>query len=222
MINKACGGKEMKGKMAALAKWRQIVRDLKLLESFEGSQEEMERLKAAMFEVGLGKERTKGEATKMRVAGTLTKFFGGMQQRSDAEIIRRKSLQHAFLFWRGGVGAGRDSEILGPLSAKDVDRVDNYMLMFAHAFNKVGQISSLFAVASVSVAHMVRGARGNLFLMDRKKHELFTVYGASVRRVSLGMGIVGHVARTGESVMVDMIMDERFDENVDGLLGFER
>jgi hypothetical protein len=87
--------------------------------------------------------------------------------------------------------------------------------MFAHAFNNVNQISSLFAVASVSVAHMIRGARGNLFLIDRKRHEMFTVSGSSVRRCAIGLGVVGYIARTGESVLTELIMDSRFDENID-------
>ena len=224
MINKACGGKEMKGKMAAFSKFKQVVRDLRLLDSFQGSKEEVEKLKLAMQKAGEGGTRSEEENARLRVVATLTRLFGNMSTRSDSETIRRRSLQYAFLLWSGGGGGfsrPRPRSFGENLSVSDVERVDNYMVMFAHAFNNVNQISSLFAVASVSVAHMVHGARGNLFLVDRKRHELFTVSGASVKRASVGLGIVGHVARTGESVLADMIMDDRFDENVDGLLGFE-
>jgi hypothetical protein len=225
MVNKACGGREMKGKMAAFSKFKQVVRDLRLLDSFQGSKDEMEKLKRAMQEAGEGGTRSEEENARLRVVATLTRLFGNMSTRSDSETIRRKSLQYAFLLWSGGGGGGfsrpRPRSFGENLSVLDVERVDNYMMMFAHAFNNVNQISSLFAVASVSVAHMVHGARGNLFLVDRKRRELFTVSGTSVKRASVGLGIVGHVARTGESVLTEMIMDDRFDENVDGLLGFE-
>jgi len=224
MVNKACGGMEMKGKMAAFAKFKQVVRDLKLLASFQGSKEEMEKLKLAMQQAGEGGTRSEEENAKLRVVATLARLFGNMSTRSDAETIRRRSLQYAFLLWSGGGGGFVRKKPQGfgeSLAVADVERIDNYMVMFAHAFNNVNQISSLFAVAAVSVAHMVHGARGNLFLIDRKRHELFTVSGTSVKRASVGLGIVGHVARTGESVLADMIVDERFDENVDGLLGFE-
>ena len=74
---------------------------------------------------------------------------------------------------------------------------------------KVFLRSSLFAVAAVSVAHMLRGARGSLFLIDKRNSEVFTVSGAAVRRFGLGQGIVGHCARTGESVFGAMFHDPR-------------
>ena len=64
---------------------------------------------------------------------------------------------------------------------------------------------------------MVRGAQGSLFLIDKRTSEVFTVGGAAVKRASMGRGIVGHCARTGESVLCDLFHDERFDEQVDGL-----
>ena len=44
---------------------------------------------------------------------------------------------------------------------------------------------------------------------------MFTVSGSSVRRCAIGLGIVGYIARTGESVLTELIMDSRFDENID-------
>ncbi|GMI14592.1 hypothetical protein TrLO_g4427 [Triparma laevis f. longispina] len=224
MINKACGGKETKAKMAGFGKWKTVVRDMRVLESFAGNAEEIERLKQAMADANRvdennGAELSEAENARLRVAATLTRVLGNKADRSNVEVIRRRSIQWAFVTWRNWnrVFASRqEKQAFGPdLTNGDVERIDTYMVMFAHAFNNVNQISSLFAVASVSVAHMVRGARGNLFLVDRKRHELFTVSGSSVQRCAIGLGIVGHVARTGESVLTELIMDSRFDENID-------
>ena len=224
MINKACGGKETKAKMAGFGKWKTVVRDMRVLESFAGNAEEIERLKQAMAEASRSddngaSELSEAENARLRVAATLTRVLGKKADRSNVEAIRRRSIQWAFVVWRNWNRAfvsKQEKQAYGPdLTNADVERIDTYMVMFAHAFNNVNQISSLFAVASVSVAHMVRGARGNLFLVDRKRHELFTVSGSSVRRCAIGLGIVGHVARTGESVLTELIMDSRFDENID-------
>ena len=54
-------------------------------------------------------------------------------------------------------------------------------------------------------------------MIDKRSSEVFTVSGSSVKRCTIGCGIVGHCARTGESVFGDMFLDERFDEAVDGM-----
>ncbi|GMH78026.1 hypothetical protein TrST_g10618 [Triparma strigata] len=176
MINKACGGKETKAKMAGFGKWKTVVRDMRVLESFAGNAEEIERLKQAMAEASRSddngaSELSEAENARLRVAATLTRVLGNKADRSNVEVIRRRSIQWAFVVWRNWNRAfvsKQEKQAYGPdLTNADVERIDTYMVMFAHAFNNVNQISSLFAVASVSVAHMVRGAKGNLFLVDR-------------------------------------------------------
>jgi hypothetical protein len=209
LLNKMVGGREYKMCSSAWVSWTVYTRDCKMLEALSGNGDEVARLKMALAQRG---EQADAESrTKMR----LTQFFSKICDR-DAEFwLGRRAMQYAFLRWtgykkiQGGIG--------GTLQAFDVDRIDNYMIMFAHAFNNVHQISSLFAVAAVSVAHMLKGARGSLFLIDKRSNEVFTVSGSAVKRANMGTGIVGHCARTGESVFGDMFLDDRFDERLDGM-----
>jgi hypothetical protein len=207
LLNKMVGGREFKMMSGAWRAWGGVVRDMKMLEAIGGSGEEIARLKLALEARGAGAD------ADARNRSRLTHFFSKLFDR-DAEFwLNRRTLQYAWGKWtgfgrgggRGGGGGGEG----GPLEIADVERIDNYMVMFAHAFNNVHQISSLFAVAAVSVAHMLRGARGSLFLIDKRNSEVFTVSGAAVRRFGLGQGIVGHCARTGESVFGAMFHDPR-------------
>lgn len=178
MINKACGGKEMQAKMGGFRRWQTVVRDMRVLESFAGSADEIDRLKKAMAEANQSNQTDASnlsdeENARLRVAATLMRVLGNKSERSNVEVIRRRSVQWAFETWKNWnkVFVSRPQSFGPDLTPSDVERIDNYMVMFAHAFNNVNQISSLFAVASVSVAHMIRGARGNLFLIDRNRHK---------------------------------------------------
>lgn len=88
------------------------------------------------------------------------------------------------------------------LNLGTIERINNYMAMFSHAFGSVEQLHSLFAVTAVSISHMIRNARGCLFLLDTKQRELFTINKTSVLRLPF-RGIVGHTARTGESILCE-------------------
>jgi len=70
---------------------------------------------------------------------------------------------------------GKIAEMHKHLNLDTVERINNYMVMFSHAFANVNQLSGLFAVTAVSIGHMLRGAKGCLFLMDTKQRELFTI-----------------------------------------------
>jgi hypothetical protein len=64
---------------------------------------------------------------------------------------------------------------------------------------------------------MLNGARGSLFLIDRKRGQIFTVSGTSVKRLNLSAGVIGYTARSGESVLCDLFNDPRYDESIDDL-----
>ena len=102
MINKACGGKEMQAKMGGFRRWQTVVRDMRVLESFAGSADEIERLKKAMAEANQADSNnlSEEENARLRVAATLTRVLGNKSERSNVEVIRRRSVQWAFETWK--------------------------------------------------------------------------------------------------------------------------
>ncbi|MBI3830816.1 MAG: GAF domain-containing protein [Planctomycetes bacterium] len=74
-------------------------------------------------------------------------------------------------------------------------------------------------------SRMMNCERSSLFLLDREKNELYSLVaqGLDFRkiRVPSDVGLIGHVARTGETVNVpDAYTDPRFNKQVDMQTGF--
>jgi sigma-B regulation protein RsbU (phosphoserine phosphatase) len=69
------------------------------------------------------------------------------------------------------------------------------------------------------------GERGTLFLVDEKAEEIWSLIAHGMEkqeiRLPLGRGIAGHVAKTGETLMIpDAYADARFNSEVDQHTGF--
>lgn len=64
---------------------------------------------------------------------------------------------------------------------------------------------------------MLNGAKGSLFLIDRKRSQIFTVNGAAVKRLNASSGIIGYTARSGQGILCELFYDQRYDETIDDL-----
>ncbi len=86
-------------------------------------------------------------------------------------------------------------------------------------------LDALLRAACERIAESLRAERASLWLFDAEKGDLFTRVAVLPElpelRQSLGRGIVGHVARTGETVRTDDVSkDPRFDSRADRITGF--
>ena len=166
--------------------------------------------------VGFVSGEKNGEEEKLRIVNKIYRMVEYCKKSKGEQEMMKRTMQYGFVKWlhnthsnanAGGNGNGNGNRdgvgsdtMRKGLSLDTVERMNNLMVMFSHAFGNVENLSGLFAVTSVSVSHMIRNAKGCLFLLDTKQRELFTVKGGAVIRSGL-RGVVGHTARTGESVL---------------------
>ncbi|GMI19819.1 hypothetical protein TrRE_jg346, partial [Triparma retinervis] len=103
------------------------------------------------------------------------------------------------------------------LSGRAVKRLDNFMLMFAHAFSSAHDLVSLISVACECLQSMINGSSGTLMLLDKATNEIWTHKNGAERRTPMHQGILGHVGKTSQSVYTDMFSDERYNPSVDDI-----
>jgi hypothetical protein len=104
------------------------------------------------------------------------------------------------------------------LSGRAVKRLDNFMLMFAHAFSSAKNITSLIVVACECLQSMIAGSAGTLMILDKKSQEMFTYKSGTERRNPLHQGILGFVGKTSQSIYADMFKDERYNPAIDDVM----
>ena len=103
------------------------------------------------------------------------------------------------------------------LSGRAVKRLDNFMLMFAHAFSSAHDVNALIGVACDCLQSMISGAAGTLMILDKTTNEIWTQKNGAERRNPMHQGILGHVGKTSHSVYTDMFSDERYNPAVDDI-----
>jgi hypothetical protein len=104
------------------------------------------------------------------------------------------------------------------LSGRAVKRLDNFMLMFAHAFSSAKDTTTLVHVACECLQSMIAGAAGTLMVLDKKAHEMWTVKHGAERRNPIHQGILGFVGKTSQSVYADLFKDERYNPSIDDVM----
>ena len=138
----------------------------------------------------------------------------GMQMLADkANYMRIKqgSLKQAFVKWMLGT-------YTVTLSSRAVKRLDNFMLMFAHAFSSAKEVKALVGIACECLQSMIAGAAGTLMLLDKPAGEMWTVKSGAERRSPLQQGVMGFVGKTSESVYADLFSDERYNPAIDDIM----
>ena len=70
-------------------------------------------------------------------------------------------------------------------------RLDNFLLMFAHAFSTAKNVSDIIQVTTDCLESMINGSAGTLTLLDKNKQEMWTMKQGSERRGSMNKGIIG-------------------------------
>lgn len=104
-------------------------------------------------------------------------------------------------------------------------QVGRLSLLMDSARAIMGEITldALLRLIMDSVTRVMSADRSTLFLVDQKNNELWSrvAQGAPEIRVPLGEGIVGHTARTGETLNIpDAYADTRFNRDFDIKTGY--
>jgi K+-sensing histidine kinase KdpD len=99
------------------------------------------------------------------------------------------------------------------------------MQQIGKALSSVLNQQQLLILIMNEVTNLINAERGTLFLTDPEKGELWSVIAqkAEIReiRLKIGVGIAGHVAKTGEIINIkDAYQDDRFDPTTDKKTGY--
>ncbi|GMH89647.1 hypothetical protein TrST_g3525 [Triparma strigata] len=138
----------------------------------------------------------------------------GMQMLADKANtmrIRTGSMKQAFVKWMLAT-------YTVTLSGRAVKRLDNFMLMFAHAFSSAKEVKQLVSVTCECLQSMISGAAGTLMLLDKPSQEMWTYKSGAERRSPMQQGIMGYVGKTSESIYADMFSDERYNPAIDDIM----
>jgi Nif-specific regulatory protein len=113
------------------------------------------------------------------------------------------------------------------MAAKDRPALDtaSVLVSVSESFGAPVPLGGLLNRALAAVVRAVEADRGSVFLLERASGELVSVAGehpeVAELRVPLGVGIVGHVARTGTVVRAERARDDaRFESSVDRRTGY--
>jgi sigma-B regulation protein RsbU (phosphoserine phosphatase) len=101
----------------------------------------------------------------------------------------------------------------------------SFMVEASKALNSTLDLSELLGRILEVAKSQVEAERGTLFLVDEKAHEIWSLIAHGLEkqeiRLPLGKGIAGHVAQSGEVVLIpDAYADPRFNPEVDKRTGF--
>jgi sigma-B regulation protein RsbU (phosphoserine phosphatase) len=101
----------------------------------------------------------------------------------------------------------------------------SFMVEASKALNSTLDLSELLGRILEVAKSQVEAERGTLFLVDEKAHEIWSLIAHGLEkqeiRLPLGKGIAGHVAQSGEIVLIpDAYADPRFNPEVDKRTGF--
>ena len=101
----------------------------------------------------------------------------------------------------------------------------SFLVEATKALNSTLDLSELLGRILDVAKNQVEAERGTLFLLDEKTNEIWSLIAHGLEkqeiRLPLGKGIAGHVAQTGEIVLIpDAYADPRFNPDVDKRTGY--
>jgi sigma-B regulation protein RsbU (phosphoserine phosphatase) len=101
----------------------------------------------------------------------------------------------------------------------------SFLVEATKALNSTLDFSELLGRILDVAKNQVEAERGTLFLLDEKTNEIWSLIAHGLEkqeiRLPLGKGIAGHVAQTGEIVLIpDAYADPRFNPDVDKRTGY--
>jgi len=119
--------------------------------------------------------------------------------------------------------AVRDAELLS--STQGMLSKLTFLMEASKALNSTLDLSELLGRILEVAKTQVNAERGTLFLVDDTTHEIWSLIAHGLERqeirLPLGKGIAGHVAKTGETVIIpDAYADPRFNPEVDKRTGY--
>ena len=117
-----------------------------------------------------------------------------------------------------------DQEQLKERALEDELERERMLQRMAQSIANDMKMQNLFDEVCESARKLMKADRATLFLIDHKSNEIWSqvAHGSSEIRVPLGIGIAGHVARTGELVNIkDAYKDSRFNSDVDRRSGYK-
>jgi HD superfamily phosphodiesterase len=125
---------------------------------------------------------------------------------------------------RLGAGSGRMLRLEFETSQMECDSLQ-LLLEVTKAIASELDLEKLLGVIMDKTRECLRAERCSVFMLDEEKQELWTIKAHGLEghplRVPLQSGLVGYVARTGETVNVrDAYQDYRFDRNIDKVTGY--
>ncbi|MBI1983267.1 MAG: SpoIIE family protein phosphatase [Acidobacteria bacterium] len=117
----------------------------------------------------------------------------------------------------------RDAELFS--STQGILSKLSFLMEASQALNSTLDLSELLGRILEVAKTQVNAERGTLFLVDDKTNEIWSLIahglGKQEIRLPLGKGIAGHVAKTGETVIIpDAYADPRFNPEVDKRTGY--
>ena len=119
--------------------------------------------------------------------------------------------------------AVRDAELLS--STQGMVSKLSFLMEASKALNSTLDLSELLGRILEVAKTQVDAERGTLFLVDDSTNEIWSLIAHGLEkqeiRLPLGKGIAGHVAKTGETVIIsDAYADPRFNPDVDKRTGY--
>jgi sigma-B regulation protein RsbU (phosphoserine phosphatase) len=119
--------------------------------------------------------------------------------------------------------AVRDAELLS--SSQGLVSKLTFLMEASKALNSTLDLSELLGRILEVAKTQVDAERGTLFLVDDRTNEIWSLIAHGLEkqeiRLPLGKGIAGHVAKTGETVIIpDAYADPRFNPDVDKRTGY--
>jgi sigma-B regulation protein RsbU (phosphoserine phosphatase) len=117
----------------------------------------------------------------------------------------------------------RDAELLSS-SQRTLSKL-SFLIEATKALNSTLDLSELLGRILDVAKNQVEAERGTLFLLDENTNEIWSLIAHGLEkqeiRLPLGKGIAGHVAQTGEIVLIpDAYADPRFNPDVDKRTGY--
>lgn len=113
--------------------------------------------------------------------------------------------------------------------SKQLERKEKEMqsiLQIGRALSSELRIEKLLMLVITEVNNLMNSERGTFYIVDQEKGELWSkvAQGEDILeiRLNIGVGIAGHVAKTGETINIpDAYKDDRFNPEIDKKTGFK-
>ena len=142
---------------------------------------------------------------------TVERALHVLGHRHHSMTLRQTNMKKSFVKWMLAT-------YTVTLSNKAVKRLDNFLLMFAHAFSSAKSVNDILQVTTDCLESMINGSAGTLIMLDKKKQEMWTLKEKREKRSPMNVGIIGFVAKTSQSVYSSMFEDQRYDSSFDDVM----